>query len=46
MAVNIWIALQGIISLRTSQPPGHPCPPVETLIDAARSAQAGLDHAT
>ena len=46
MAVNIWTALQGIISLRTSRPPDHPCPPAETLIDAARSAQTGLDHAT
>jgi hypothetical protein len=35
MAVNIWVALHGIISLRTSQPPDHPWPPVETLIDAA-----------
>jgi len=46
MAVNIWIALQGIISLRTNRSPDHPCPAVETLIDVARSAQAGLDHAT
>ena len=46
MAVKIWIALHGIISLRTSRPPDHPCPPAETLIDAARSAQTGLDHAT
>ena len=29
------VALRGIISLRTSQPPDHPCSPVETLIDAA-----------
>ena len=35
MAVNIWVALHGITSLRTSRPPDHPCPPVETLIDAA-----------
>jgi hypothetical protein len=34
MAVNIWIALHRIISLRTSRPPDHPRP-VETLIDAA-----------
>ena len=34
MAVKIWIALHGIISLRTSRPPDHHAP-VETLIDAA-----------
>ena len=26
MAVNIWVALYGIVSLRTSRPPDHPCP--------------------
>ena len=35
MAVNIWVALHGITSLRTSRPPDHPCPPVQALIDAA-----------
>jgi len=35
MAVNIWVALHGITSPRTSRPPDHPCPPVQALIDAA-----------
>lgn len=38
MAVNVWVALHGIVSLRTSRP-GHPWPPVDTLIDAALSGQ-------
>jgi hypothetical protein len=42
MAVNIWVALHGIVSLRTSRP-NHPWPPVDTLIEAALSGQAGLD---
>jgi len=40
-ALNIWIALHGIVSLRTSRP-HHPWPPVDTLINAAISGQAGL----
>ena len=46
MAVNIWVALHGIISLRTIRPAGHPWPSVETPVDAALVGQAGLDHAT
>jgi AcrR family transcriptional regulator len=42
MAVNIWVALHGIVSLRTSRP-DHPWPPAGTLIEAALSGQAGLD---
>jgi AcrR family transcriptional regulator len=42
IAVNIWVALHGIVSLRTSRP-NHPWPPVDTLIGAALSGQAGLD---
>lgn len=38
MAVNVWVALHGIVSLRTSRP-NHPWPPVDTLIDAALSGQ-------
>lgn len=41
MAVNIWVALHGIVSLRTSRP-DHPWPPVGMLIEAALSGQAGL----
>ena len=40
-AVNIWVALHGIVSLRTSRP-AFPWPPVNTLIDAALQGQAGL----
>jgi hypothetical protein len=46
MAVNIWSALHGIIFLRTSRPPHHPWPPVETLVEPGLAGQAGLDHAT
>lgn len=42
MAVSIWVALHGIVSLRASRP-NHPWPPVDTLIEAALSGQAGLD---
>lgn len=44
MAVNVWVALHGIVSLRTSRP-SHPWPPVDTLINAALSGQTGLDYA-
>jgi AcrR family transcriptional regulator len=40
MAVNVWVALHGIVSLRTSRP-HHPWPPVDTLVSAVLS---GLDH--
>jgi AcrR family transcriptional regulator len=42
IAVNVWVALHGIVSLRTSRP-GHAWPPVDTLVSAALSGQAGLD---
>ena len=45
MAVNVWAALHGIVSLRTSRP-HHPWPPVSTLIDAALAGQTGLGRAT
>lgn len=38
MAVNVWVVLHGIVSLRTSRP-NHPWPPVDALIDAALSGQ-------
>jgi AcrR family transcriptional regulator len=41
MAVNVWVALHGIVSLRTSRP-NHAWPPVETLIDAALTGQVGV----
>jgi AcrR family transcriptional regulator len=41
MAVNVWVALHGIVSLRTSRP-NHAWPPVDTLVDAALSGQVGL----
>jgi AcrR family transcriptional regulator len=41
MAVNIWVALHGIVSLRTSRP-NHMWPPVDTLVNAALSGQVGL----
>lgn len=41
MAVNVWVALHGIVSLRTSRP-HHPWPPVSTLMTAAISGQVGL----
>lgn len=41
IAVNIWVALHGIVSLRTSRP-RHPWPPVAALVTAALSGQAGL----
>jgi AcrR family transcriptional regulator len=37
-AVNVWVALHGIVSLRTSRP-NHAWPPVDTMIDAALSGQ-------
>lgn len=43
-AVNIWVALHGIVALRTSRP-HHAWPPVDTLINAALSGQAGLADA-
>jgi AcrR family transcriptional regulator len=42
MAVNVWVALHGIVSLRTSRP-NHAWPPVDTLIEAALSGQTGLE---
>lgn len=45
MAVNVWVALHGIVSLRTSRP-HHPWPSVQTLINAALAGQTGLDPAT
>lgn len=41
MAVNVWVALHGIVSLRTSRP-HHAWPPVDTLVNAALSGQVGL----
>jgi AcrR family transcriptional regulator len=41
MAVNVWVALHGIVSLRTSRP-HHPWPPVDTLVGAALTGQTGL----
>jgi AcrR family transcriptional regulator len=41
MAVNVWVALHGIVSLRISRP-NHAWPPVSTLMNAALSGQAGL----
>jgi AcrR family transcriptional regulator len=41
MAVNVWVALHGIVSLRTSRP-NHAWPPVDTLVDAALSGQVAL----
>jgi AcrR family transcriptional regulator len=40
MAVNVWVALHGIVSLRTSRP-NHQWPPVDTLVDAAIAGQVG-----
>jgi AcrR family transcriptional regulator len=42
MAVNVWVALHGIVSLRTSRPASFKWPPVEALIEAALSGQVGL----
>jgi AcrR family transcriptional regulator len=44
MAVNVWVALHGIVSLRISRP-NHAWPPVGTLMNAALSGQAGLADA-
>jgi AcrR family transcriptional regulator len=41
-ATNVWVALHGIVSLRTSRQESFPWPPVETLIDAVLSGQVGL----
>lgn len=41
MAVNVWVALHGIVSLRISRP-GHAWPSVGTLVNAALSGQVGL----
>ena len=41
MAVNVWVALHGIVSLRTSRP-NHPWPPVAALVAAALSGQVGV----
>ncbi|MQY07121.1 TetR/AcrR family transcriptional regulator [Actinomadura macrotermitis] len=38
MATNVWVALHGIVSLRTSRP-RFPWPPVEELIEAALAGQ-------
>lgn len=40
-AVNVWVALHGIVSLRTSRP-HHAWPPVDRLVNAALSGQVGL----
>lgn len=40
-AVSIWVALHGIVALRTSRP-NHAWPTLEALIDAVLSGQAGL----
>jgi AcrR family transcriptional regulator len=45
MALNVWVALHGIVSLRTSRP-GHQWPPVGTLVEAAISGQVGLEPGT
>lgn len=44
IALNIWVALHGIVSLRTSRP-NHAWPPVDALVDAALSGQARLADA-
>ncbi|HTU08374.1 MAG TPA: TetR/AcrR family transcriptional regulator, partial [Trebonia sp.] len=41
MAVNVWVALHGIVSLRASRP-HHPWPPVDTLVNAGLTGQVGL----
>jgi AcrR family transcriptional regulator len=41
IAVNVWVALHGIVSLRTTRP-NHPWPPVAALVTAALSGQVGL----
>jgi AcrR family transcriptional regulator len=41
IAVNVWVALHGIVSLRISRP-NHAWPAVGTLVNAALSGQAGL----
>jgi AcrR family transcriptional regulator len=40
-AVSVWVALHGIVSLRTSRP-NHPWPPVTALVAAALSGQVGV----
>ncbi len=45
VAVNVWVALHGIVSLRTSRP-SFAWPPVEALIEAALSGQAALAAAS
>jgi AcrR family transcriptional regulator len=42
VATNVWVALHGIVSLRTSRPGSFPWPPVESLIEAVVSGQVGL----
>jgi AcrR family transcriptional regulator len=41
IAINIWVALHGIVALRTSRP-NHTWPPLQALIDAVLSGQADL----
>jgi AcrR family transcriptional regulator len=41
IAVSVWVALHGIVSLRISRP-HHPWPPVDALVNAVLSGQAGL----
>jgi AcrR family transcriptional regulator len=43
-AVNVWVALHGIVSLRICRP-NHAWPPVGTLVSAALSGQTGLADA-
>jgi hypothetical protein len=40
MAVNVWVALHGIVS--ADKPPHHPWPPVDTLVNAVLAGQVGL----
>jgi AcrR family transcriptional regulator len=40
-AVNVWVALHGIVSLRTGRP-NHAWPSLDTMIDAVLSGQVGL----
>ena len=44
MAVNVWVALHGIVSLRNSRP-NHAWPPADMLIEAALSGQVWLADA-
>jgi AcrR family transcriptional regulator len=41
MAVHVWVALHGIVSLMTSRP-NHAWPPLDELIEATLTGQVGL----